>query len=188
MPPRPAKSAQRQAQDEQLAASTTSRQTTARSDARWEEVCDLNLLRRDLALQTAVGRVDELASAPTLSRLESSASSEHAAALHGVSIDQFIAAHRRPPKELVFRDRRVIDARASPGVVAVRRALALVEDFASPFSAIPQCSPGRSRSTDRCCRVVKPQCEPGSDRPATRQAADGVPLRARPAATLSQQR
>jgi len=68
----------------------------------WEDVCDHNVLRRDLALQTAVGRVDELASAPTLSRLESSASSEHAAALHEVLIEQFIAAHRKPPKELVL--------------------------------------------------------------------------------------
>jgi hypothetical protein len=65
-------------------------------------VCDHNVLRRDLALQTAVGRVDELASAPTLSRLETSASSEHAAALHGVLIEQFIAAHPEPPKELVL--------------------------------------------------------------------------------------
>jgi hypothetical protein len=68
----------------------------------WEDVCDHNVLRRDLALQTAVGRVDELASAPTLSRLETSASSEHAAALHGVLIEQFIAAHPEPPKELVL--------------------------------------------------------------------------------------
>ncbi|MEK8031809.1 transposase, partial [Ideonella sp. DXS29W] len=57
----------------------------------WEDVSDHNTLRRDLALQTAVGRAEELASAPTLSRLETSATSEHAAALHGVLLDQFIA-------------------------------------------------------------------------------------------------
>lgn len=68
----------------------------------WEDVCDHNVLRRDLALQTAVGRADDLASAPTLSRLESSATAEHAAALHGVLIEQFIAAHAQPPKELVL--------------------------------------------------------------------------------------
>ncbi len=68
----------------------------------WEDVCDHNVLRRDLALQTAVGRADDLASAPTLSRLESAATAEHAAALHGVLTEQFIAAHAQPPKELVL--------------------------------------------------------------------------------------
>ncbi len=68
----------------------------------WEDVSDHNELRRDLALQTAVGRVDELASGPTLSRLETSATSEHAAALNGVLIDQFIASHSRAPRELVL--------------------------------------------------------------------------------------
>lgn len=68
----------------------------------WEDVCDHNVLRRDLALQTAVGRVDELASAPTLSRLETAATAEHAGALHGVLIEQFIAAHPKPPTELVL--------------------------------------------------------------------------------------
>jgi hypothetical protein len=68
----------------------------------WEDVSDHNVLRRDLALQTAVGRVDQLASGPTLSRLETSATSEHAAALNGVLIDQFIASHAKPPKELVL--------------------------------------------------------------------------------------
>lgn len=68
----------------------------------WEDVCDHNVLRRDLALQTAVGRVQELASAPTLSRLETSAGRAHAAALHGVLLDQFIASKTHRPKELVL--------------------------------------------------------------------------------------
>jgi hypothetical protein len=68
----------------------------------WEDVSDHNVLRRDLALQTAVGRVDELASAPTLSRLETSATRAHAAALNGVLVDQFIAGHVKAPKELVL--------------------------------------------------------------------------------------
>lgn len=68
----------------------------------WEDVSDHNTLRRDLALQTAVGRAEDLASAPTLSRLETSATSEHAAALHGVLLDQFIASHRAAPHELVL--------------------------------------------------------------------------------------
>lgn len=68
----------------------------------WEDVCDHNVLRRDLALQTAVGRVDDLASAPTLSRLETSSTRAQAAALHGVLLDQFISSKAGRPKELVL--------------------------------------------------------------------------------------
>jgi Transposase DDE domain group 1 len=68
----------------------------------WEDVSDHNTLRRDLVLQTAVGRSEELASAPTFSRLENSATSAHAAALHGVLLDQFIASRRSAPDELVL--------------------------------------------------------------------------------------
>lgn len=68
----------------------------------WEDVADHNTLRHDLALQTAVGRAEELASAPTLSRLENAATMEHAAALHAVLLDQFIASRRAAPDELVL--------------------------------------------------------------------------------------
>lgn len=76
----------------------------------WEDVCDHNTLRHDMALQTAVGRADDLASAPTLSRLENAATSEHAAALHGVLIEQFITSHAQPPKEVILD----IDATHAP--------------------------------------------------------------------------
>ena len=68
----------------------------------WEDVTDHNTLRHDLAMQTAVGRAEELASAPTLSRLETSATVQHAAALHGVLLDQFVASRRSAPDELVL--------------------------------------------------------------------------------------
>ena len=68
----------------------------------WEDVSDHNTLRHDLALQTAVGRAESLASAPTLSRLETSATSAHAAALHAVLLDQFIASRKTAPDELVL--------------------------------------------------------------------------------------
>ena len=68
----------------------------------WSDVCDHNVLRNDLVLQTAVGRAEPLGSAPTLSRLETSATSEHAAALHEVLMRQFIASHAKAPKELVL--------------------------------------------------------------------------------------
>jgi hypothetical protein len=68
----------------------------------WSDVCDHNVLRNDLVLQTAVGRDQPLGSAPTLSRLETGATPEHAAALHEVLMQQFIASHDKAPKELVL--------------------------------------------------------------------------------------
>lgn len=72
----------------------------------WSDVCDHNALRNDLVLQTAVGRDQALASAPTLSRLETAATPEQAWALHGVLLEQFIASRRGPrqraPRELVL--------------------------------------------------------------------------------------
>ena len=53
-------------------------------------------------LQTAVGRAEPLASAPTLSRLETGATPEQAAALHEVLMQHFIASHVKPPRELVL--------------------------------------------------------------------------------------
>jgi hypothetical protein len=62
----------------------------------WEDVTDHNTLRHDLVLQTAVGSSEELASAPTFSRLENSATSAHAAALHKVLL-VVGPVHRQPP-------------------------------------------------------------------------------------------
>jgi hypothetical protein len=68
----------------------------------YEDLNDHDVLRSDLLMQTAVGRVDALASSPTLSRLESRATRAQAMALHGVLIEQFIASHQSPPEELVL--------------------------------------------------------------------------------------
>jgi hypothetical protein len=68
----------------------------------WEDVSDHNALRHDLAVQTAVGRDEELASAPTLSRLENSATMAHAVALNRVLLEQFIASRGERPDELVL--------------------------------------------------------------------------------------
>lgn len=68
----------------------------------WSDVCDHNTLCNDLLMQTAVGRVDPLASAPTLSRLECGATPAHAAALHEVLMQQFIASHAKAPREIVL--------------------------------------------------------------------------------------
>ena len=68
----------------------------------YEDLNDQQALRKDLLMQTAVGRVQALASAPTLSRLDNRATRAQAVALHGVLIDQFIASHDRPPAEIVL--------------------------------------------------------------------------------------
>jgi len=68
----------------------------------YEDLNDHDALRDDLLMQTAVGRVNALASAPTLSRLETGATKAQAAALHGVLVEQFIASHKTAPTELVL--------------------------------------------------------------------------------------
>jgi hypothetical protein len=50
----------------------------------WSDVCDRNVLRNGLVMQATVGRAEPLAGAPTLSRLETAATPEYAAALHEV--------------------------------------------------------------------------------------------------------
>lgn len=67
-----------------------------------EDLNDHAALRNDVLMQTAVGRVDALGSAPTLCRLESRASRAQAWALHGVLLDQFIATQAHAPAELVL--------------------------------------------------------------------------------------
>lgn len=68
----------------------------------WEDVTDHNWLRNDLAMQTAVGRAEPLASGSTLCRLEATAGGSEAAALNAVLVDSFIASRTCAPKELVL--------------------------------------------------------------------------------------
>jgi hypothetical protein len=68
----------------------------------YEDLNDHKTLRDDVLMQTAVGRAEALASAPTFSRLENRATRAQAWALHGVLIEQFIASHEQPPAELVL--------------------------------------------------------------------------------------
>jgi hypothetical protein len=68
----------------------------------YEDLNDHKTLRDDVLMQTAVGRDEALASAPTFSRLENRATRAQAWALHGVLVDQFIASHDRAPEELVL--------------------------------------------------------------------------------------
>lgn len=68
----------------------------------YEDLNDHDRLRRDPLMQTAVGKDTELASSPTLSRLETRATRRDAIALNRVLIEQFIASHRIDPSELIL--------------------------------------------------------------------------------------
>jgi hypothetical protein len=68
----------------------------------YEDLNDHGQLRQDPLMQTAVGRTAELASSPTLSRLETRATRSDIAALNRVLVEQFIASHRTAPKELIL--------------------------------------------------------------------------------------
>ena len=68
----------------------------------YEDLNDHRALRDDVLMQTAVGRDEPLASAPTFSRLDNRATRAQAWALHEVLIEQFIASHKRAPEELVL--------------------------------------------------------------------------------------
>jgi hypothetical protein len=68
----------------------------------WEDLSDHGSLREDVAMQTAVGVEREVASAPTLCRLENWADKRTAWRLHQVLIDQFIASFKKAPQELVL--------------------------------------------------------------------------------------
>jgi Transposase DDE domain group 1 len=68
----------------------------------WEDLNDHNALRSDVAIQTAVGVDADIASAPTLCRLEKWADASSAYKLHEVLVEQFIASFKSAPDELVL--------------------------------------------------------------------------------------
>ena len=67
-----------------------------------EDVNDHEDLRDDLALQTAVGRAERLASPSTVGRLERAADRAWAWAAHETLVDSFIASFDRAPEELIL--------------------------------------------------------------------------------------
>ena len=68
----------------------------------YEDQSDHDDLRRDFALQTAVGRDEVLGHSTTLCRLENRADASWAWRAHEVLVDTFIARHKTPPAELVL--------------------------------------------------------------------------------------
>ena len=68
----------------------------------YEDLNDHDSLRHDPALQTAVGRDVDMASASTLCRFENSIDTKSLWALSSVLVDTFIESHRRAPEEIVL--------------------------------------------------------------------------------------
>jgi hypothetical protein len=68
----------------------------------YEDLNDHDTLRQDPLMQTAVGKVDELGSSPTLCRLERRANRDDVVALNSVLLEQFIASQAVCPEELVL--------------------------------------------------------------------------------------
>ena len=68
----------------------------------YEDLNDHDTLRQDIAIQTAVGRDEELASSSTLCRFENRADRLTALKIHEVMVDRFIASFLEAPKELIL--------------------------------------------------------------------------------------
>ena len=68
----------------------------------YEDLNDHHTLRRDLALQTALDRVELLASSSTLCRFENRSDRAQAWRLHEVLVEQFIASFKRAPRKLIL--------------------------------------------------------------------------------------
>lgn len=68
----------------------------------YEDVIDHNDLRKDIALQTAVGKDQLLASASTLCRLENSAYKKTVVDMNKLLVETFIKSHKKAPDELIL--------------------------------------------------------------------------------------
>jgi hypothetical protein len=68
----------------------------------YEDLNDHETLRLDLAIQTALGRSEELASSSTLCRWENRADRVAAWRMHEVIVEQFIASRKKAPKKLIL--------------------------------------------------------------------------------------
>lgn len=68
----------------------------------YEDLNDHDTLRHDPAFQTSVDRDDLLAHSSTLCRFENRADREVALQITRIMVEQFIASHKRPPKELIL--------------------------------------------------------------------------------------
>ena len=70
--------------------------------AGYEDLNDHDILRKDCAFQTVVSKEQEFAGSSTLSRFENSIDRQDCVRLSQLLVEQFIASHKTPPKELIL--------------------------------------------------------------------------------------
>lgn len=68
----------------------------------YEDLNDHDTLRKDTAVQTAVGKDEDLASSPTLCRFENFADQQMCWNMNRVLVDIFIESFEKPPKEIIL--------------------------------------------------------------------------------------
>lgn len=68
----------------------------------YEDLNDHDFLKKDLALQTALGTEETLGSRATLSRFENRANRQTAVNIHKILLEQFIGSFKERPSELIF--------------------------------------------------------------------------------------
>ena len=68
----------------------------------YEDLNDHDTLRKDTAIQTSVGRDEDLASSPTLCRFENFADRQMCWDMSTVLVDVFIESFKKPPKEIIL--------------------------------------------------------------------------------------
>jgi len=68
----------------------------------YEDLLDHRELRKDIAMQTAVGCHKPLASVSTLHRFEHWSDRETAWSIHRILVNQFIASHKKEPREIIL--------------------------------------------------------------------------------------
>ena len=68
----------------------------------YDDLNDHNTLRNDPALQSAVNRVDPLASQSTLCRLENRAERQTVLKIHEIMIKKFITSFNQPTNKLIL--------------------------------------------------------------------------------------
>jgi hypothetical protein len=116
-------------------------------------------------MQTAVGKVDDLASSPTFSRLETRATRTDVMAINRVLVEQFIASHATSPEELI------LDVDASDVPLHGAQELTQFHGYYDHYCYLPRAHPARLASSAarrlptrrwRAVSIAHTKCCPGT--------------------------
>jgi len=96
-----------------------------------EDLNDHDDLRHDITLQTAVGSDQSLASPSTLCRFENAVQRQVAVDMNALLVEQFIASHPVPPKEII------LDFDATDDVVHGNQEGRFFHGYYDPYCVLP---------------------------------------------------